>query len=136
MSDKVKTRKKTTKKEVTSIEEAAKVLREHAKSATLEDLIPSVETEKWIVIDDPNKPDKEIKLLIKKLVMEDLSSIGKYAKEDPNDTVIATVKFGVVEPRLHMINAKAMGPKTCIKICEEILEFSDLKAEDIEAAKN
>ena len=135
MSDKPSTRK-TTRKKATTVEEAAEVLGERGRVATLHDLIPSVDVEKWIEVSDPNISNEKISLKIKKLVMSDLTAIGRQAKEDANETLVATIKYGVIEPKLHTHSIRSMSATTCMEIGKQIMEFSELRAEDIEQSKN
>jgi len=116
--------------------EAAEVLKKHARTAVLADLVPSGDTSKKIIIKNLENPEEPLEVTIKRINMDDLGSIERFAKDNPVQTVIGTVSRGLIDPVLKLHEIKIMHPPTCNEICMEILRFSGLLDEEIKAAKN
>lgn len=116
--------------------EAAEVLKKHARTAVLADLVPSGETSKKIIIKNLENPEEPLEITIKRINMDDLGHIERFAKDNPVQTVIGTVSKGLIDPVLKLPQIKNMYPPTCNAICMEILRFSGLLDEEIKAAKN
>jgi hypothetical protein len=124
------------RRKVKSREEAAEILKEHARTAKVNDLIPSGNTTKVFEFEHPENPEEMISVTIKRINMKALGRIGRFAKEDAVETIIATIKEGVVDPKLTVGQIGEFDPGVSNLICTEILEFSNLRPEDVEAAKN
>lgn len=128
------TPKKRTTKRVTQ-KEAAQILKEKgAQKATIADLIPEEEQTKWVTVQGLG--EEPVSIEIRKVVMEDMSSIGKLAGEDPHDNLMGIVNKGMKTPKLSLPQIKKMEAKVCISIARIILEYSELREEDLERAKN
>lgn len=115
---------------------AAEVLKKHARTAVLADLVPSGDTSKKVSIKNLENPEEIIEVTIKRIDMDDLGYIERFAKDNPVQTVIGTVFKGLIDPVLKIPEIKSMHPPTCNEICMEILRFSGLLDEEIQAAKN
>lgn len=115
---------------------AAEVLKKHARTAVLADLVPSGDTSKKITIANLENPDEPLEITIKRIDMDDLGGIERFAKDNPVLTVVGTVFRGMIDPVLKVPQIKSMHPPTCNAICMEILRFSGLLDEEIDAAKN
>lgn len=115
---------------------AAEVLKKHARTAVLADLVPSGDTSKKVIIKNLENPEEPLEVTIKRINMDDLGYIERFAKDNPVQTVVGTVFRGMIEPALKVPQIKSMHPPTCNAICMEILRFSGLLDEEIQAAKN
>lgn len=127
---------KTKRTRQTAQEKAQKVLAKAGKVASLGDLIPEGPDTKMIELPSADDPSKMIRIKIKKLKMDDLAAVGKYAKEDPFTTIMGYVSRGVVDPVIGIGEVKQIPANICIELSRQIIEFSGLREEDLESAKN